>query len=272
VRGVVGLPRTTAKYVTVQDYRMFLRCLRRELRLSGFAAQTVDIERQEAAEFAERVQKYDIDTIIWFQPGEIAKQACLRLRDLGMRIVGVSDGMRPSIPCPYEIHREAAVRQILRQWRVESGLRSIIVVAGNAPSVLDEEHLAKIADEEELELEICRASSRSTPKVLDTLAQQENRGIVFMSSAGPMFAFRSPESMTNIFERCRVALVEGPVNMPFAKVPDVRVDLVLLDWQRVAQRIVGDLIIDAEQNVSEPVTFLAESRIRVPLSQYAEVI
>ena len=78
--------------------------------------------------------------------------------------------------------------------------------------------------------------------------------------------------MTEILEHCRVALVEGPVNMPFARLPDVRVDLVLLDWKLIAQKIAGDLIIDADLSARNPVTFLAESRLRVPLSQYAEVI
>lgn len=67
--------------------------------------------------------------------------------------------------------------------------------------------------------------SVAIPKLLETLTQQENRGIVFLSSVGPMFAFRSPESMTKIFERCRVSFVERPFNMPFARVSDVRVDL-----------------------------------------------
>jgi hypothetical protein len=272
VRGVIGLPRTTSKYVTIQDYRMFLRCLRRELRLSGFAAQTVDIDGQEATDFAERVRKYDIDTIIWFQPGQLAKQATLRLQDLGLRIIGVSDGMRPSIPCRYEVQREPAVRQILHDWQKQSGLKSIFAVTGSGVPVLNEDDLAAIADEEGLDLEICHANSRSIPKLMETLTQKENTGIVFLSSAGPLVAFRSPELMTRIFERCRVALVEGPVNMPFAKVPDVRVDLVLLDWQLLAQRIVGELIVDADQNTSRPFAFLAESRLRVPLSQYAEVI
>jgi hypothetical protein len=89
--------------------------------------------------------------------------------------------------------------------------------------------------------------SVAIPKLLETLTQQENRGIVFLSSVGPMFAFRSPESMTKIFERCRVSFVKRPFNMPFARVSDARVDLVLLDWQLFTPRIVGDLIVDAEQ-------------------------
>jgi len=274
VRGVVGLPRMTSKYVTIQDYRLFLKRLRRELRLSGFAAQTVDTDGPEAADFVERVRKYDVDTIVWFQPGQLAKQVKLRLQDLGLRIIGVSDGMRPTIPCQYEIRREPAVREILRHWRNESALNSILVVSGSgsSPAVLGEEQLAEIAADEGLEVELCHAQSRSIRKLLDMLSQQENAGIVFLSSAGPLVAFRSPESMTEIFEHCRVALVEGAVNMPFARLPDVRVDLVLLDWQLVAQKIVGDLIIDADLNARSPVTFLAESRLRVPLSQYAEVI
>jgi hypothetical protein len=274
VRGVVGLPRMTSKYVTIQDYRLFLKHLRRELRLSGFAAQTVDTDGPEAADFVERVRNYDVDTIIWFQPGQLAKQVKLRLQDLGLRIIGVSDGMRPTIPCQYEVQREPAVRQILRHWRSEAALSSILVVSGSgsSPAVLGEEQLAEIAEEEGLDVELCHAQGRSIRNLLEMLSQKEDVGIVFLSSAGPLVAFRSPESMTEIFEHCRVALVEGPVNMPFAKLPDVRVDLVLLNWQLIAQKIVGDLIIDTDLSARNPVTFLAESRLRVPLSRYAEVI
>ena len=42
--------------------------------------------------------------------------------------------------------------------------------------------------------------------------------------------------MTKIFERCRVSFVERPFNMPFARVSDVRVDLVLLDCASSSRR------------------------------------
>lgn len=87
-----------------------------------------------------------------------------------------------------------------------------------------------------------------------------------------MLAFRSPETMTNIFERCRVALIEGPVNMPFAKLPDVHVDLVMIDWQAVARRIVSDLIAQQAFNSEHRVVFEAEAKLRVPLSNYAQEI
>jgi hypothetical protein len=273
VRAFVGLPTTTSKYVTVQDYRMFLVSLRRELRLSGFAAAMLDVDRPNADKFSERVQRYEIDTIIWFQPGAFAKQVKLRLKDLGLRVVGISDGAQPPLPCFYEVHREAAIRNILRSWRSEAGLRSVIALTGiGRGSAVDEQRLKEILEEEDFRYEIRSTSSESIPKLLKSLGQKGNVGIAFLSSAAPMFAFRSPELVTKIFQRCRVALIEGPVNMPFATVPDVRIDLVLVDWQLVAQRIVGDLIAQNSFDAAKPVVFEAESRLRVPLNQYAQVI
>jgi hypothetical protein len=273
VRAFVGLPTMTSTYVTVQDYRMFLMLLRRELRLNGFAAAMLDIDQYEADKFAERVRKYEIDTIVWFQPRALAKQAGLQLKDLGLRIVGISDGTQPSLPCFYEVHREAAIRNILRTWRSEAGIKSAIVVTGKGlASVIDERRLEEILKKEGLKYEIRRVSSASISKLLKSLSQRENIGIVFLSSAASMFAFRSPELVTEIFQRCRIALIEGPVNTPFAEVPGVRIDLVLVDWQSVAERIVGDLIAQIPFDANKPVVFEAESRLRVPLNQYAQAI
>lgn len=273
VRAFVGLPTTISKYVTVQDYRMFLMCVRRQLRVNGFAAAMLDIECHEADDFAERVRKYEIDTIIWFQPGRLAKQAVLRLNDLGLRIVGVSHGGRPSLPCHYQVRRETAIRNILRSWRAEAGLKSVIVVSGQARDTLvDQVRFEEILSEEEFKSEFQSASSESISKVLKSLSQKDNVGIVFLSSAAPMFAFRSPETMTAILQKRRVALIEGPVNMPFARIPDVNVDLVLVDWQSIAEKIVNDLIAQEGRDGEHRVVFEAEAKLQVPLSTYAQVI
>jgi hypothetical protein len=60
--------------------------------------------------------------------------------------------------------------------------------------------------------------------------------------------------------------------MPFAKLPDARVDLTLVDWQLVVQQIVDDLVSqDAFQN-SGPTTFEAEAKVRVRLSQFSQAM
>ena len=47
VRGVVGLPASLSRFVTVQDYRMFFIRTRRELRLRDFATATIFFEKSE---------------------------------------------------------------------------------------------------------------------------------------------------------------------------------------------------------------------------------
>jgi len=59
--------------------------------------------------------------------------------------------------------------------------------------------------------------------------------------------------------------------MPFAKVPDARVDLVTVDWQGVAAKIVDDLI-SQEAFQEGPTIFEAEARLAVPLSAFAQSI
>src|SRR5688572_20884531 len=118
VRAFVGLPASLPAFVTLQDYRMFLIRLRRELRLRGFAAATAYFERGEAGTggLSTRLKAYEVDTVIWFQPPPEAKETALRLADMGIRLLGVTNDDFPSIPCRYQVRREAATRALLAEW------------------------------------------------------------------------------------------------------------------------------------------------------------
>ena len=78
--------------------------------------------------------------------------------------------------------------------------------------------------------------------------------------------------MADLLTAHRVALINGPVSMPFARVPDVQVDLVTVDWQLVAERIVNDLISQDAFHEPGPTIFEAEAKLRVPLSGFAQSI
>ena len=69
-----------------------------------------------------------------------------------------------------------------------------------------------------------------------------------------------------------MAFVHGPVSMPFAKVPDVRVDLLTVDWQLVAERIVDDLITQEAFKIAGATVFEAKANLRVSLSEFAQAI
>jgi hypothetical protein len=85
-----------------------------------------------------------------------------------------------------------------------------------------------------------------------------------------MFAFRAPEALAKLMARARVALTGGPVSIPFAQVPDVASDLVVVDWQLVAEQIVSDLLNRKVFNRAEAIVFEAKAHLRAPLSQYAQ--
>jgi hypothetical protein len=67
-----------------------------------------------------------------------------------------------------------------------------------------------------------------------------------------------------------VAFVDGPIDIPFAKIPDVAVDLVTVNWQSVAESIVHDLITREAFDRNRYTTFEAEAHLGVHLSSFCE--
>ncbi len=59
------------------------------------------------------------------------------------------------------------------------------------------------------------------------------------------------------------------IDIPFAQIPDVPIDLVTVNWQAVAESIVNDLITREAFDGNRYTTFQAEARFRVPLNTFA---
>ena len=79
-------------------------------------------------------------------------------------------------------------------------------------------------------------------------------------------------SFADLLQAHRVALVSGPVSMPFARVPEIQVDLITVDWQLIAERIVDDLISQDAFQLPGPTIFDAQAQLRVPLSAFSQSI
>jgi hypothetical protein len=77
--------------------------------------------------------------------------------------------------------------------------------------------------------------------------------------------------VTELLRNLRAAFINGAVSMPFAKVPAIRVDLVVVDWQLVAERIVNDLVTQ-EAFLPGPTLFEADAKLRVLLSDFSQNI
>lgn len=278
VLGFVGLPALTPSFVTLQDYRTFFIRMRRELRARGFAVATVFYDRDgpsrtgadQHGRLATRIDKYDFDTVLWHQPDRAAKEAVPLLKDSGMQVIGISDRAFPSIRCRYEVQREPAIMSILRDWRSNAGIESVIVVRGSQTSAQKEELLKNLLEEEGLSYEFRSAGDQRVRDFVESLGNDKHCGIIFPSLAAAFFAFRAPHALAELMMRVRVALTGGPVSIPFAQVPDVVADLVVVDWQLVAEQIVSDLISRRAFDRTETTALEAKACLRAPLSQYAQ--
>jgi hypothetical protein len=272
VLGFVGMPASTPSFVTLQDYRTFFIRTRRELRARGFAVATVFYHPDEGRQvgLAARIDKYDFDTVLWHQPDRAARKTVPQLRDSGVRVIGISDRDFPSIRCRYEVQREVAITSVLRDWRTRGGIKSVVVVRGIQTSAAKEELLKTLLEEEGLASEFKSAGEQRLVDFLESLAGDNRCGIIFPSKAAAMYAFRAPEALAKLMRRARVALTGGPMSIPFAEVPDVAADLVVVDWQLVAEQIVNDFISRKAFDRSGTTVFEGQAHIRAPLSQYAQ--
>jgi hypothetical protein len=275
VRAFVGFPASLSAFVTLQDYRTFLIRIRRELRLRGFAAATAFFEPGEGRSGAltKRFQAYEVDTLIWFQPGDEARDAAPHFADAGIRLLGVANDTYCHVPCRYQVRRDSAIRTLLSHWKSDTPERVILVQAKDQRSAAIDETLHAILDDLEIPWSVVTYQNQRSEKFLSDLQRKKTGGIIFSSSAlVSKFCFRVPRAVSDLLLTHRVALVSGPVSMPFARVPDVQVDLVTVDWQLVAEQIVNDLITQDAFQRSGPTIFEAEAKLRVPLSAFAQSI
>jgi hypothetical protein len=274
VRAFVGFPASVSRFVTLQDYRTFLIRIRRELRLRGFAAATAFFEPEEADSDAlsKRFKAYEVDTVIWFQPGKEAAVTALHLADMGIRLLGVANDTQCHIPCRYQVRRDSAITTLLHNWKVENPDRVTLVESKEQRSGLAET-LHRILDELDIPWSVATYRNQRSEAFVRELQRKKTGGIIFSSSAlASKFSFRAPSTVAELLQTQRVALINGPVSMPFARVPDVQVDLVTVDWQFVAQQIVDDLISQEAFQKAGPTYFEAEAKLRVPLSAFAQTI
>ena len=275
VRAFVGFPASVSRFVTLQDYRTFFIRIRRELRLRGFAAATAFFEPAEASTdvLSKRFKAYEVDTVIWFQPGREATVTALHLADMGIRLLGVGNDTYCHIPCRYQVRRDSAIRTLLENWKSLKPERITLVESKEQRSAGLDETLHGILDELEIPWSVATYQNQRSEVFVRELQRKKTGGIIFSSSAlASKFSFRAPGAVAELLQTQRVALINGPVSMPFARVPDVQVDLVTVNWQLVAERIVDDLISQDAFQEPGPTYFNAEAKLRVPLSAFAQSI
>lgn len=276
VRAFVGLPASLSDFVTMQPYRMFFIGIRRELRLRGFATAMVFTDKDETISgiLSDRLKAYEIDTVLWFQPMREARETVARLADMGIRLIGIAHELNPALPCRYQVSREHAIRKLLTEWKQRHGVQEATVIRwkGRRATAV-EEALENALEDLAIHPSTVLFEDQRSESFLHSLETIDTQAIIFSSARlTSKFCFQAPEAIADLLQRQRVAFLNGPVSMPFAKVPNVRVDLTVVDWPLVAQQIVDDLVSQDAFQRPGPTIFEAEAKLRVPLSAFAQNI
>jgi len=84
---------------------------------------------------AQRFKAYEVDTVVWFQPGKEARNTALHLADMGIRLLGVANDSFCHIPCRYQVRREPAIRKLLSNWKERTTDRLVLVQSKDQRSV-----------------------------------------------------------------------------------------------------------------------------------------
>ena len=244
--------------------------MRRGLRKHHFAAAEVYFATgNSASDVAERLKACHPDQIIWYRPGELSQKIAERLGDIGVPMIGVSDGDRTPIRCHYQISRGSAIAALMREWKKEA-IACVVVASGAKNPAADTGGIESILDDAHLAVKYVKLGLRSIDAFVRSLGGSPKCGIILVHSAASLLAIRAPEALARLAACRRVAFVDGPVSTPFTKLSNVLVDMVTVDWVIAARRIVNDLLTRKVRDHERPVVFEAIALSRVPLSGHAE--
>ena len=155
---------------------------------------------------------------------------------------------------------------ILREWRRANLNSSAVVSAERGASLADEENYRLVSEEEQLPSTIVALKGENARRALGKIWRSERCGILLSQSGAAFLAVREPEMFARLTKERRVALVEGPISVTFAAVPVARVDLIVTDWEKIAEQIVADLIEKTAWADAKRVLFKAEARLRMSLT------
>jgi len=275
VRALVGLPILFSNFVSSPDYRAFYNAIQSELWLRGFAPTVLFCRPNEITNgtLIDQVNSYRSDIIIWLSPGRNAKESLLRLTDMGIRVITVNQFQTPGRPSRYQLWRERGMEAVLREWKDRGAVRKVVVVGSKAHrSAVTEEVLLLVLEGLGIEFEI-RSFNKEVGRCLRDLCRIKAQGVILPSATvASMISFQSPDKLAELLRTQRVAFVDGPIDLPTARLATAPVDVVTFNWQAVAESIVNDLVTLAAFDATRHTIFHAEAHLRVPVSSFGDAI
>ena len=261
IRGVVALPAALVSFCAVRQYRNFFSEIRDALWKFGFATRLLLYEENEVELpiFAERLLNHSVDIVVWFLPTPRSKQTVARLFDRGINVIAVTDSAEDCHGHCYCVDRKPPIRDALLSWR-KHGISSVAVFQHSPcrPSGILT-LLEKCLRDAAMPYSFVNAESVHLEKIFAPRVQQVTPGIIFpCSDMAVPFAVRDPDRFAKLSERSRILLVDGAIDIAGSYAVPGSIDIIEIDSQPIAARIVSDLVQSARPRKTEPLMLQAK--------------
>ena len=268
-RGVVGLPIWVKGLSMLPYWSRFFICLEDALSRSGFVADTVFYFSAEDFEpdFGERLLARHLDYCVWLYPLPRTLPILQRLADGGVRTLAVveedvtftSPGLRQ-----YQIRWNRAFDAALASWK-QDGIKEAIVVG-------HPELLARPSEATQTALARARIPHRRQSDFDPTShALPGTTGLLYADEYAQFaICHRSPGALIALMRRGRILMKNS---VPLENPPsDVLVDIVAVEWERLARRMARELAIPSSAPSDQPMIVEAKWFPRVPASQFGTAV
>lgn len=274
LRAMIGMPIALGGFIAYDPYRRFFLNMRSQLRRSGCSGVMAFYYRRDDVthpDFVERLKGYDVDTAIWFAPEVGAAQTAQSLLERDVRLVCIGEESESLMLPHYRIQRSDAVRTAV-QGMADQGLRIVRVRHPALRSFsLRNERVESILRDIGREIPYEGSDTADLLRYLEKLDKMTGVAIVFQQAAFAQFvADRAPERLFRLMANHHVILANGPVTFQYTTLPDVPVDVVRVDWESAARRVVRDLLENSVPAPSSGAIFRGEWLHRAKLSQVAD--
>jgi hypothetical protein len=268
VRGVVGLPIWQWGFCHLAEWRQFYlrieECLARHHLVADFIFFSEEIHDQE--QFLERLLSHNLDYVLWYKPLLAYKSMLLTLRDGGVSVVAIVDqNIRLPVPT-YRLDVERAVLKALQAWRAAGRRETVVLHSAHAQVAL----LSQLVTQAGLTCETIATSEESFAGVVARLEQRPQRGVILCDETlACHLCYRQPDQVARLLRQHRV-LMWSLFNADPRQFAGCQVDMVHINWDRLAARIADDLASGRYREIAAPVVLPAVLHAGAEASRFAK--
>ena len=258
LKAFVGLPVSLREFSLVPSYRDFFRLMQHTLWKQRFGSQLVFYENGfgNSSKFADTLFNYRVDVVIWLAPSSKMSNTVARLRDRGVRLITIANGLPINGDSGYYISQRDALIESLAGWKT-AGIGSVIIVHEHqCTRVITHRMLHTVLMESGIPFCSYEVGSADLNELL--LSNERPKGIIF-ESAQSIIQHAPKAHLSSLLQHNRVMFLEGRVDFPGEIHLSGSFDTIEFDWRTITRRIVSDLIANRCTNgVNEQTVFKAK--------------